>query len=71
MNLINGIKYNLRGLWFSLRTPGLLFWGLIRFVMIIIITILSASLILIHHQEILGLMWTEPESMWDLWLWHI
>jgi CysZ protein len=39
--------------------------------MIIIITILSASLILIHHQEILGLMWTEPESMWVLWLWHI
>ena len=71
MGLIDGIKYNLRGFLFGIRTPNLLFWGLIRFVMVIIITIVSASLILMHHQKILGLMWDEPESMWVLWLWHV
>ncbi len=71
MNLIDGITYNLRGLKFGIKTPKLLFLGLVRFVMVIIITILSASLILFYHQAILGLIWGKPESIWVLWLWHL
>lgn len=63
--------YNLRGLWLSVRTPKLFFWGLIRLIAVVAITILFASIILIFHKEILDLIWTKPESQWVLWLWHL
>ena len=71
MNLIQGIKYNIRGLGMGLKTPKLLLLGLIRFFVVIIITIASASLILVYHEAILNLMWSKPESNWILWLWHL
>jgi CysZ protein len=71
MNLFSGIRYNLRGLGLGLRTPKLLLLGLIRFAVVIIITIFSAGLILVYHQEILNLMWSRPESHWLLWLWYL
>ncbi|MBT8363433.1 MAG: EI24 domain-containing protein [Deltaproteobacteria bacterium] len=71
MSLIKGIKYNLWGLGMGLKTPKLLLLGLIRFFVVIIITIASASLILVHHQEILNFMWSRPESSWVLWLWYL
>ena len=71
MDLIKGISYNLRGLLLGIRTPRLLFWGLIRFFAVVLITIVSASLILVYHQEILNLIWARPESRWIIWLWHV
>lgn len=71
MTLIKGIQYNLRGLGMGLKTPRLLLLGLIRFVVVIIITIASASLILVYHQEILNFMWRRPESNWIQWLWYL
>jgi CysZ protein len=71
MALIQGILYNIRGLLFGIKSGKLLFWGLLRFVFIIIITIISAGLILAHHREILDLIWARPASMWVLWLWQI
>ena len=71
MNLLSGIKYNLRGLSLGLKTPKLLLLGIIRFMVVIIITILSAGLILVYHQEILNLMWSKPESQWIIWLWYL
>jgi CysZ protein len=71
MDLLNGAMYNIRGLWLGLRTPKLLFWGVIRFVVVILLTILFAALILSYHQEILNLIWARPESRWILWLWHL
>lgn len=71
MNFIRGIKYNLRGLWVGIKTPKLLFLGFIRFAVVIFITIISSGLILAYHQEILGLIWTKPESSWIIWLWNI
>ena len=71
MNLINGIKYNIRGLGIGLKTPRLLMLGLIRFFVVIAITIGAASLILVYHQEILSFMWNRPESRWFLWLWYL
>ena len=71
MSFFDGIMYNLRGLWFGMRTPKLLFWGLIRFVMVIVITIISASFILSYHQEILDLIWNRPENAWIIWLWRV
>ena len=71
MNLFSGIKYNLKGLSVGVKTPKLLLLGIIRFMVVIIITILSASLILVYHQEILNLMWSKPESNWVVWLWYL
>ena len=71
MNLVDGITYNLRGLLMGLRSANLLFWGIIRFIIVIIITIGSATLILSYHQEILNFIWNRPESAWVLWLWHL
>jgi len=71
MGLIKGIRYNIRGLGIGLKTPRLLLLGAIRFVVVIIITIASASLILVYHQAILDFMWSKPESNWVLWLWHL
>ena len=71
MNIVKGIKYNLKGLWLGIKTPKLLFLGFIRFAVVIFITIVSSGLILAYHQEILGLIWERPESPWIIWLWHL
>jgi CysZ protein len=71
MNLLSGLKYNLRGLGMGLKTPKLLLLGLIRFAVVIIITIFSAGLILVYHQEILSFMWSKPENQWVTWLWYL
>jgi CysZ protein len=71
MGLFSGIKYNLQGLILGLKTPKLLMLGIIRFIVVVIITVLSAGLILVYHQEIINLMWSKPESFWIVWLWYL
>jgi len=71
MSLFLGISYNLKGLRLGIKTPSLLFLGLARFIAVLAITIISASLLIVYHQEILNLIWTKPESLWTLWLWHV
>ncbi len=70
MNFLEGIKYNVRGLWLGLKTPKLLFWGLVRFLLVIAITVVSATVILSYHQEILNFIWTKPEGIWIIF-WHV
>jgi len=71
MSFIQGIAYNFRGLLLGIRTPRLLFWGLLRFFIVVLVTTLSAGLILVHNQDILGLIWAKPASQWLVWLWHL
>jgi len=71
MNLIKGIAYNYKGLKMGLKTPILLFLGLIRFLVIVLLTVVSAALIFNYHNEILNLLWIKPESNWIVWLWYI
>ena len=71
MGFFSGISYNLRGLRLGLKTPKLLALGLIRIAVVITITILSASLILVYHEEILNLIWSKPASQWILWLRYV
>ncbi len=71
MSLINGIIYNLRGLIMGLTTPKLLFLGILRFVVVIILTILFSGLVLMWNQEIFNILWTRPETGWLLFLWKI
>ncbi len=71
MSIIKGILYNIRGLWLGLRTPKLLFLGLARFFVILVVTIIAAWIILFYHGEILNLIWNKPESNLIIWLWHM
>ena len=71
MGFINGIKYNLRGLGMGLKSPKLLILGLIRFLAVILLTILAAGMILVYHQEILSFVWNKPANPWVTWLWYM
>ena len=71
MGLFKGLMYNWRGLQMGLRTPKLLFMGLVRFVAVAIVTVVCASLILTYHEQILELLWAKPQSQWVVWLWHL
>jgi CysZ protein len=70
MSFFQGMLLNFRGLWLGLRNPRLLFLGIIRFVVVLVVTIASASLILIYHREILNLLWKRPGGRLILWLWY-
>jgi CysZ protein len=71
MSFFSGIAYNFRGLSLGIRTPKLLLLGLIRFFAVILLTILLGSLVLVHRQELLGMLWSAPESRWLIWLWYL
>lgn len=71
MDLANGILYNLRGFRFALRDSKLLFWGIIRFILVIVVMMILTGLLLTYHGAILELIWIKPESLWILWLWHL
>ena len=70
MGFLKGIGYNFRGLLLGLKTPRLLFWGLLRFMVVILLTIAAAGIIFAYHQEMLQIIWDKPTSLWILWLWY-
>jgi CysZ protein len=71
MDFVKGISYHLRGLLLAIKTPKLLLLGLIRLILVVLLTALAAGFILYHHQEILKLIWVKPASAWLVWLWHV
>ena len=71
MDLIRGIKYNIQGLALAFKTPRLMVLGLLRFFVVVAMTIFSAGLALTYRQEMLELIWTRPESTWLVWLWVV
>ena len=71
MGFLNGLLFNLRGLKLGLRTGKLLFWGLVRFALLLLIMSVLTGLILAYHQDLMSLLWSKPESRWLIWLWHV
>jgi len=71
MEFLNGLLFNLRGLKLGLTTGKLLFWGLVRFLLLLLVMSVLTGLILAYHQELMGLLWAKPESRWLVWLWHL
>ncbi|MCP4117343.1 MAG: hypothetical protein GY737_18495 [Desulfobacteraceae bacterium] len=69
MDLFRGIAYNVKGLVLGLRTPRLLFLGMMRFLVVVLLALFFSGLILFWHQELLNLVWTMPEPGWLLYLW--
>jgi len=71
MNFFSGISYNLRGLKLGLATPRLLALGLVRFMVVVGLTILAAGLALAYHDDILLTVWARPDSWYLVWLWYV
>ena len=51
MDVLKGLFFNLQGLKLGLTTGKLLFWGLVRFALLVLIMLAFAGLILAYHQE--------------------
>lgn len=71
MGFIAGIKYNIRGVALAFRTPSLLMLGLIRFAVVLLLTLVLSGMVLYWHNDIFSMIWQMPESRWLIWLWHI
>jgi CysZ protein len=71
MDILEGIRCNLRGLLLGLRTPSLLMLGLLRFLMFLVIGVGAAAAFFAYHQDIMQLVWDKPDSLWILWLWYL
>lgn len=69
MNLLYGIKYNIRGVMLALKTPKLLILGILRFFIVLGFTLVLSGLVLYWHDEILFLIWKMPESGWLIYVW--
>ena len=71
MEILQGIRFNFRGLLLGLRTPSLLFLGLLRFVVVLMIGVGAAAVFLAYYQDIMQLIWAKPETIWVLWIWYL
>jgi CysZ protein len=71
MDIYLGIKYNIKGLLFSLKSPKLLFLGILRFAVILLITFACIGLVLYWYDEVLKLIWEMPEPGFMLYLWKL
>jgi CysZ protein len=71
MGIFSGIRYNVKGLALAFKTPSLLFLGLIRFVVVLGLTLVLSGLVLYWHSEILAAIWQMPENPWLVYLWHL
>lgn len=69
MSLYYGIKYNIKGVVLALKTPRLLMLGILRFLIVLFLTVLLSGLVLYWHNEILNSIWKMPESGVLIYLW--
>jgi CysZ protein len=71
MGVLQGIRYNLRGLRLGLRTPALLALGLIRLAVVLAITAAAVWFALRYAEDVLTVVFARPTSPWLTWLWHL
>ncbi len=70
MDLVDGVKYNIRGVTLALRTPRLLLLGILRFVIVLFLTGLMAGLVFYWQDDILMRIWQKPDAGWLVILWQ-
>jgi CysZ protein len=71
MGFLKGLLFNLRGLRLGVASGKLLFWGLVRFALLLLIMSVLTGLILAYQADLLSLLWAKPESRWLVWLWYL
>ena len=71
MNLFKGIEYNFKGFLMGIKNPSLLFLGILRFFVVIILAIILSGAVLYFHSQLLNFIWEMPESGILLYLWKV
>jgi CysZ protein len=71
MDFFQGIRYNFQGLILSFRHPKLLWLGLLRFAVILILTVLFSGMILLNHDAIMARLWQMPAGGILVVVWHL
>nr|NJM02504.1 hypothetical protein [Desulfobacula sp.] len=71
MDLYEGIKYNIKGVSLALKTPKLLLLGILRFALVVLLTLVLSGLVFYWHDEILTAIWKKPDSGWLIYVWKM
>ncbi|MFO7910552.1 MAG: EI24 domain-containing protein [Desulfotignum sp.] len=71
MDFFSGIKYNVQGVFFALKHPGLLWLGLLRFVIVFILALVFTGMVFFWHEQILSLIWKMPDKGMLVYVWHL
>jgi CysZ protein len=71
MSFLSGVRYNLRGLVLSFKTPELLMLGIARFAVLLLFAVIGITLALFFYDDALRTVWQKPESPWIIWLWYL
>ncbi len=71
MNLFKGIKYNFKGFMMGIKNPQLLFLGILRFVVVVLLAFLLSGAVFYFHNQIVNLIWKMPESGLLFYLWKL
>ena len=71
MGFFSGIKYNINGVSLALKTPSLLMLGLLRFFVVLFLTLFLSGLIFYWHDEILAMIWKAPQGGWLIYVWNV
>lgn len=71
MDFFRGIQYNIQGLLLSFRHPVLLWLGIFRFAVILILALLFSGMIFFWHDAALSIIWQMPENRFLVYVWHI
>ncbi len=71
MDFFSGIKYNIQGVFFAAKHRRLLWLGLLRFVIVLILALLFSGMIFFWHEGILSLIWEMPENGLLVYVWHL
>ncbi len=71
MDFFSGIKFNIQGVFFAVKHPGLLWLGLLRFIIVFILALLFSGMVFFWHEQILSLIWKMPEKGMLVYVWHL
>lgn len=71
VDFFSGIKYNIQGVFFAAKHRRLLWLGLLRFVIVLILALLFSGMIFFWHEGILSLIWEMPENGLLVYVWHL
>ncbi|MCP4722227.1 MAG: hypothetical protein GY860_22435, partial [Desulfobacteraceae bacterium] len=71
MGFFSGIKYNINGVSLAFKTPSLLMLGLLRFFVVLFLTLFVSGMIFYWHDEILAMIWKAPQGGWLIYVWNV
>jgi CysZ protein len=71
MNFFKGIEYNFKGFLMGIKNPQLLFLGILRFVVVLLIAFALSGVVFYFHSQLLNFIWEMPESGMLYYLWVI